>query len=277
MLRKIPFSVTCTFMFEFHSDRRRYFDMQASNSRESIIPFVEVHLSLPPGARILELGCGEGGVLKAFIEKGYTGVGVEIEKGRVVLGEYHMKEEVQTGSMRFIADDIFRVISMQPAELYHLIILKDVIEHIADKEALFRELKNFLHPGGAIFFGFPPWHMPFGGHQQLCGNKYLSRLPWLHLCPRPLYKKILSHYKEPVAELMEIYDSGLSIEAFERMVRCFRYRILGKKHFLVAPIYRYKFGFREREQLFLVRQLPYLRNLFTTAVYYLVTPGEIRD
>src|SRR5262245_37589675 len=121
-------------MFKFHQDRYRYFDMQFKNSRDSIIPFVETHFSLPPGAKILEIGCGEGGVLKSFVEKGHTGVGVEIDRGRIALGESWMEKEMKDGNIRFIANDIFDIFSGQSRELFHLIILKDVIEHIADKE-----------------------------------------------------------------------------------------------------------------------------------------------
>ena len=259
-------------MFEFHQDRRAYFDIQVRNARDSVIPFLETCFTLPAGAKIMEIGCGEGGVLKAFVEQGHTGLGVEWDENRVINGTEWMKEEVKSGKIRFITDDIFKVFPGQPTELYHLIILKDVIEHILDKETLLKELKRFLLPGGAIFFGFPPWQMPFGGHQQMCTNKFLSRMPWLHLLPRFLYKKILTRYKEPVNALLEIVDSRVSIEGFERLAKSGGFQIIGKKHFLIAPIYKYKFGLKERKQLPILRNIPYFRNFFTTAVYYLIAP-----
>lgn len=264
-------------MFEFHRDRRRYFDIQAENSRQSVLPFIESHFPLPPGARVLEVGCGEGGVLLSFIEKGHTAVGIEIEERRTVLGAQWMQNEVSTGLMHFIVDDIFNICPVRHGNLYHLIILKDVVEHLPDKEILLQRLRKLLYPGGAIFFGFPPWQMPFGGHQQLCRNKYLGRWPWLHLLPRSLYKRVLAYCKEPVEDLMSIHDTRVSIEGFEKLMKCNHYAIIGKKHFLVAPIYQYKFGWKEREQLHIVRRLPYVRNLFTTAVYYLVTPNGNTD
>lgn len=266
-------------MFSFHTDRRRYFDIQAANSRDSVIPFIETYRSLPAGAKILEVGCGEGGVLSSFIEKGHTGVGIEVQEGRVNNGAQWLKEEMTTGAIRFIIADIYQVCPEQLTERFHLIIVKDVIEHLHDKKALLERLRNFLCPDGAIFFGFPPWQMPFGGHQQICSNKYLSRLPWLHLLPRSVYKKVLFFGKEPVSDLMDIYDTRISIEDFEKLVKQSDYRIIGKRHFLVSPIYRYKFGWKPREQLVVIRHLPYLRNLFTTAVYYLLAanPGNPQD
>jgi 2-polyprenyl-3-methyl-5-hydroxy-6-metoxy-1,4-benzoquinol methylase len=64
-------------------------------------------------------------------------------------------------------------------------LLKDVIEHIHDQPKLIAWMKSYLAPNGTIFFGFPPWQMPFGGHQQLCRNKVLAKLPYYHLLPRP--------------------------------------------------------------------------------------------
>jgi SAM-dependent methyltransferase len=263
-------------MHHFHHDRRRYFDIQVENARESIIPFIESFFPLPPGARILEIGCGEGGILRGFAEKGHTAIGIELEAGRVLDGMSWMKEEIASGSVRIIADDVFNVTSRQLGGHFHLVILKDVIEHLRDKELLLSWIKNILHPDGIIFFGFPPWQMPFGGHQQLCRNKYLSRLPWLHMLPRKLYEFVLRRFKnEPVDELLEIYDSRISIEGFEQLAKKSGYAIHGTKHFLIAPIYKYKFGLATREQWTPIRKIPYLRNVFTTAVYYVITPDPI--
>jgi SAM-dependent methyltransferase len=262
-------------MYEFHRDRRRYFDIQVENAQASVIPFLQTHFPLAPGSRILEIGCGEGGVLKAFIDKGHTGVGVELVESRVIDGKQWMQPEVANGSMRFVTENIYNI---QPEDLggkFHLIILKDVIEHLDDKDKMLLQMKQYLHPGGAVFFGFPPWQMPFGGHQQLCRNKKLSKLPWMHLLPRSVYKWLLTKGGEPkevVGELMEIHDTGVSIEGFEKLTKRTHYKILGKKHFLVAPIYKYKFGLKERKQLGLIRHIPWFRNLFTTAVYYTISP-----
>ena len=80
--------------------------------------------------------------------------------------------------------DIYQVdIEKDLNGLFDIIVLKDVIEHIHDQAKLIGWMKNFLKPGGIVFFGFPPWYMPFGGHQQMCHSK-ISRLPYIHLLPR---------------------------------------------------------------------------------------------
>ena len=60
-------------MFEFHADRKRYFDIQVLNAEKYVIPFIEEKFPIAGGMRVLEIGCGEGGVLKAFINIGCVG------------------------------------------------------------------------------------------------------------------------------------------------------------------------------------------------------------
>ncbi len=56
-------------MFEFHADRKRYFDIQALKLIQNIF-FLLLNpiLQSKEGMRVLEIGCGEGGVLKPFLE-----------------------------------------------------------------------------------------------------------------------------------------------------------------------------------------------------------------
>jgi SAM-dependent methyltransferase len=260
-------------MFEFHADRKRYFDIQITNAAQHVLPFIEQVFPITPGMRVLEIGCGEGGVLKAFTDKGCTGVGVEFDAQRIENGTEWLKEEISTGKIRFITKDIFLTdIEADLGGAFDIIVLKDVIEHIHDQPKLIGWMKQFLKPGGTIFFGFPPWQMPFGGHQQMCHNKWLSKLPWYHLLPRFAYKALLKHFKEPVEHLLEIRDTRISIERFERIARQQAYTIVNKKHYLVNPIYEWKFGWKARKQFPLISSLPYVRNYLTTCVYYLIAP-----
>jgi len=260
-------------MFEFHADRRRYFDIQKLNTEKYVIPFIEKEMTIKPGFRVLEIGCGEAGVLLPFLVRGCVAVGVELDTPRLVMANEMLKEFVDTGKVKFVGKDIYKVdADSELGGTFDLIILKDVIEHIHDQKKLIAEMKRFLNPGGAIFFGFPPWQMPFGGHQQMTKNKWLSKLPYYHLLPRPIYKWLLKKYDEPVDALLEIRDTGISIEKFERIVKQTGYKIATFTHYLLNPIYEYKFGWKAKEQLGLIKSIPYIRNYFTTCVYYLIKP-----
>ena len=60
-------------MFDFHTDKKRYFEIQEENAEEYVIPFIEQKFALQKGSRVLEIGCGEGGVLSAFIKRACAG------------------------------------------------------------------------------------------------------------------------------------------------------------------------------------------------------------
>jgi SAM-dependent methyltransferase len=257
-------------MFEFHADRKRYFDIQVMNAEKYVIPFIEEKFQVKPGMRVLEIGCGEGGVLKAFINRGCEGVGVELDAPRIDDANKFLAEDVSAGKIRFVAKDIYLVdIEKDFNGKFDIIVLKDVIEHIHDQPKLIGWMKKFLNPGGIVFFGFPPWYMPFGGHQQMCRSK-VSKLPYIHLLPRGLYKYLLKKNKEPVDALMEIRDTGISIERFEKICVKEGYNFLNKRHYLLNPIYEWKFGWKPKKQIGLLKAIPFFRNFLTTCVYYLI-------
>jgi len=257
-------------MFEFHTDKKRYFDFNIANVEKYILPFIEERFSIKEKMRVLEIGCGEGGVLKAFINKGCTGVGVELDNARLELAREWMKEEVADQKVVFISKNIYDMTIEELGGLFDIIILKDVIEHIHDQPKLMEYMKGLLVHDGVIFFGFPPWQMPLGGHQQILKNKVLSKIPWYHLLPRPLYSGILKAAGENVADMMEIRDTGISIEKFERIVKHAGYNILNHRHYLINPIYEYKFGLKPVKQASLIKAIPWVRNFFTTCAYYLI-------
>ena len=259
-------------MFEFHADRKRYFDIQVLNAEKYVIPFIEEKFPLKPGMRVLEIGCGEGGVLKAFINKGCNGVGVELDAPRIGDAQKFLPEDIAAGRLRFVIKDIYQVDMEKDFNgLFDIIVLKDVIEHIHDQPKLIGWMKKFLKPGGIVFFGFPPWYMPFGGHQQICRST-ISRLPYIHLLPKRIYRWILKSKKENVDEMMEIRETGISIERFEKISNEEGYKLFHVRHYLLNPIYEWKFGWKPKRQSIIIKAIPFLRNFFTTCVYYIIQP-----
>ena len=261
-------------MFEFHSNKPRYFDFTYRTARDYIIPFIEQTVNLGPGKTILEIGSAEAGVLKAFAERGHLCVGIELMAHRVELAQQFLATEVAKGQVRFISRDIYDIDPDKDLpHKFDVIILKDVIEHIPEQERFIPRLKDFLNPDGVIFFGFPPWQMPFGGHQQLCNSKITGNLPWYHLLPMPLYMIVLKLFREPKVKrdaLREIKQTGISIERLERIVGRSGMKVLSKRLWLFNPIYQFKFRLKPRRQSKLVAAIPWVRNFWTTASYYLV-------
>lgn len=116
--------------------------------------------------------------------------------------------------------------------------------------------------------------MPFGGHQQICTSKVLSRLPWIHLLPKNIYKYLLNKFDEDFSYLMDIKETGIGINRFENIYKDAGYLLIGKEHFLITPIYEYKFGLKPRRQFKIIEQIPYFRDFMTTGVYYLIKSVE---
>ena len=109
----------------------------------------------------------------------------------------------------------------------------------------------------------------------MCKNKLASKFPYYHLLPAALYKGVLkkaSESKETIKELLEIKETGISIERFNRILRKEGFSVSAKQFYLINPIYKYKFNLKVRKQNRLISAIPWLRNYFTTTVYYLVQP-----
>ncbi|MFV1883736.1 MAG: class I SAM-dependent methyltransferase [Balneola sp.] len=265
-------------MFDFHSDKSTYFNYQYKTAKEYIIPFLEDCFELKSDFKVLEIGCAEAGVLKAFTELGHECVGIELSAGRVNLAQQFLAEEVKANQIRFIIKNIYDIdVEADIGHKFDLVILKDVIEHIHNQELFIGKLKDFLTPQGKVFFGFPPWQMPFGGHQQVSTVKFLSFLPYYHLLPMKLYKKFLRFFGEneqKINGLVEIKETGISIERFERIFKKEGYTQLRRQFFLFNPIYKYKFNLKPRVQFKLLSAIPVFRNFVSTCAYYLI---EIRD
>lgn len=261
-------------MYEFHSDKERYFDIQYRVTKEYIFPFIQ---NLVPGKawkRVLEIGCAEAGVLKCFLEQGSFCTGIELSASRLEFAEKYHAEALKEGRIEFVNRNIFDIDpELDLGGRYDLIILKDVIEHIPGQKEFMHQLPAFLNEGGCIFFAFPPWQMPYGGHQQICKNKFLSKLPYFHLLPTSIYKAILKMGGEKagtIQDLLEVKSTGISIERFERSLKYNNIQIIGRKHYLFNPIYQYKFNVKPMVQSGLISNIPWLRNFFTTGSYYLV-------
>jgi SAM-dependent methyltransferase len=259
----------------FHADRSEKFRQQHVNARDYIVPFIEQVVPFKD-LRVLEIGCGEGGILKACLEQGATVVGVDLSEPKIAFANEAFAEYVAEGRAVFLAADIYEEGFMERfAGTFDLVIMKDTIEHVFGHERILRRVQGFLADNGVLFVGFPPWYMPYGGHQQMAVSR-IGKLPYYHLLPRKVYKKLLERFGEPevrVEELLEIHDTRLTISQFERYLDMCGYETLKRQFFLVNPIYSAKFGLKPRRQLPLIRSLPFVRDFITTTCYYIVKPS----
>lgn len=250
-----------------HADRQLYFNEQGITTQKYVIPFIEKHRTLTSESAVLEIGCGEGGNIKPFLDLGCKVTGIDINENQIHIAEKLYASDPNRRNLTLISEDIYKVEELD--HKFDIIIIRDVIEHIPNQERFVPFIKRFLNPSGIIFIAFPPWQNPFGGHQQICSNPILSHLPWFHLLPRTLYEKVLRGGGVDPCGLLEIKDTGISLERFLSIIRKENFRIKEEKLYFINPNYETKFNLRPRK-LWPFLNIPYIRNFYTTCGYYLL-------
>lgn len=258
-------------MQERHKNRQLYFEEQAQTTQKYVIPYINDILEISPSTKVLEIGCGEGGNLKPFLDLGCQVVGIDLNKQQIENAKKFFANHPNFSNLQLIDQDIYQV---QPSDelKFDLIIMRDAIEHIPNQPIFIDFLKNFMHNSTRIFFAFPPWRMPFGGHQQICNSKFLSKLPYFHILPKFLYKfflKIFGENKQTIDDLMDIKLTRISIQRFLSIIKSNKMEIEKKTYYLINPNYQTKFGLKP-QKLYNFLNIPYLRDFYTTAMYCVV-------
>ena len=254
-----------------YTDRDRYFSELAETSRNYYVDYVGRFLPLKSGSRVFEVGCGEGGNLLPFAERGCEAEGFDFSQGKIeaacrIFHEYKVKG-------RFWCQDFFE--APAPECKYDLVLVHDVFEHIDPSRKLefLCRLKQFVATGGIAFLAFPAWQMPFGGHQQTCRKWWLSVLPWIHLLPMRIYRGLLQLSKEPedhIRELMDIRASRVTVESFERICKEAGCEVLDRTLWLINPHYRVKFGMVPIRLRLGLDHIPLIRNYASSSCFYVI-------
>lgn len=261
-------------MHDRHTNRERYFNEQVFTTQQFVVPYIEsVVGEIKPELSVLEIGSGEGGNLKPFLDKGCTCMGIDLAENKIENGKVYFASHPHVDKLTLITKDIYLFDPTQDIK-FDIIILRDTIEHIPDQDKFMGYMKRFLKKDSIIFFGFPPWQSPFGGHQQVCRNKWLSKLPYYHLLPRFMYRGMLKMGKESpvtIEGLMEVRDTGISLERFERILRKHGYKINRRTIWLINPNYEIKFKLKKRTLIQPFASIPWFRNFWSTAGYYVVS------
>ena len=147
----------------------------------SLVELLRTHapgLSLP-GSQVLDVGCGDAGVLIALAEAGANAHGVEpfdpsVQRGRVRADEHGVRVDLRQGvgeSLPF------------PDGAFDLVTLDNVLEHVQDRERTLDEITRVLRPGGILYLVTPK---PFALHSLVSDPHYA--MAGLVLMPRPLQK-----------------------------------------------------------------------------------------
>jgi SAM-dependent methyltransferase len=257
-------------MEERHRNRELYFKEQYTTLDTYILPFIEEFKPITKETQVLEIGCGYGGNLLPFLDKGCQVTGVDIREQSIEDAK-RLLEIDKRDNLTLIAADIYDAKELEGK--FDVIFMKDTLEHIPNQEKFIPLMKTFLKDDGVIFQGFPPWCNPFGGHQQMCESRFLSKLPWFHLTPRFMFKGIMKLFGEKDITiqglLTDVYDTRISIQRFKRICRKNGLKIVKQDLYFINPNYEVKFKLKPRKVL-PVFNIPVLRDFYTTTGYYIL-------
>lgn len=111
-------------------------------------------LALPPGARVLEIGCGSGWLTEYFARLGYDVTGLDISPALIEMARERLSK-VPYGAdhetplrYRFLVHDI----EAEPlAETFNAIICYDALHHLEAEQRVLANLAAMLAEGGQLF------------------------------------------------------------------------------------------------------------------------------
>ncbi|NTW33828.1 MAG: class I SAM-dependent methyltransferase [Bacteroidetes bacterium] len=258
-------------MQERHTIREKYFEEQDFTTKKHVIPYLEHFISISSDLFVCEIGCGEGGNLKPFVDFGCKVTGIDISENKIANAKLFFKNNPQKDNLTLISEDIYKI---TPDELpkFDIILMRDTLEHIPNQDIFLNSLKKFIKPTGKIFISFPPWRMPFGGHQQVCRSSFLSKLPYFHILPVFLYVgllKLFGESKETIRALLEIKETRISINRFKKIIKKRNFEIIKETYYLINPNYEIKFNLKVRKLPSLLN-IPTIRDFFSTAYYCVI-------
>lgn len=115
-----------------------------------------------PGQRVLDVGCGEGGLGRILKEKGCRVVGIEVEPGAAVEAAKHY-ERVYVRDM-----DTFDL--PFEGQFFDHIVCADVLEHLRNPWRVLDRLCPLLKPDGRLVASIPNIRNTQTVSQLLCGN-----------------------------------------------------------------------------------------------------------
>lgn len=124
---------------------------------------------LPPGAgRVLDIGCGDGAFLEWARAAGWEGIGVDPDPGAVASARSRGLD-VRLGDARVLVDE---------RASFDAVTLSHVLEHVHDPEALLKQIRELLKPGGLLWLDTP--NVASTGH-RLFGRSWRGLEPPRHL------------------------------------------------------------------------------------------------
>lgn len=95
--------------------------------------------------KVLDVGCGIGWVVAEANRKGFRGMGIDINPEYVAAGKEYLNVDLRPVSLE----------KFRTKEKYDVVILKHILEHIADPKPFLDKVKKLMKPGGILIVSSP--------------------------------------------------------------------------------------------------------------------------
>ena len=257
--------------------KKTYWKYQYQLGRDYLIPLLQDWGVDVAGKKILDIGCAEAGILCALSDAGASSTGLEISPPRLDFARQLAKPE-QLKNIQFVAADFLFPPLKKKQINFDLIMLRDVIEHLPDKQKVFAKLQSLMGNGSKLFITFPPFYSPFGGHQQLLTSAF-RLLPYFHILPTPvwvLFRSLIKRFDKNtgyIKEIEKIRKHRISISHFLKSCELNGLKIVAHRFYLSRPSHRLRYGFpvilTNR-----IGRIPVLREVLITGAFFLLEKSE---
>ena len=159
--------------------------------QERRLALIERYASLR-GRRVLDLGCGVGEYVRAFARRGARAFGTDIATDRLCEAARRV-EETQTAGVEGFLVAAGEALPFADGA-YDLVVLNEVIEHVADDRATLREVGRVLRPGGTCVIFAPNRLFPFETHGIYWRGRYIfGNIPFVNWLPDAWRHRLVPH------------------------------------------------------------------------------------
>lgn len=145
---------------------------------------------IKPTGRFLDVGCGAGQLVQDMLARGYDAYGTDTS---VSLAEVLPEQIRSRVTLKDLSDCEY------PAQLFDLIMLSDVLEHVRQPRQFLQTIHRLLKNNGCLVVSVPNWHDP---EARVFGRRYWHNLD----APRHLW-----HFTPATLERL-VQRSGFTID-----------------------------------------------------------------